>query len=397
MAFVRSRKRKSGTYWYVVDTVPVASQDGKTRWKKQTRAAGQGKDGREFAQEWAESLRKARRRLKAGLPPEQTRCRWTLGDLRERDLADARARGLVSLKRRRSHWDALTGIFGEDLNLDQLTPAALERYGRERMRRGRLMAGGNVRPVGPAAVNRDLRSVLSPALKLARRLWDESGYTGRPFADLPQLEERSHRRSPRPLTAAEAVRLVAAAWKVADRAPEPWRPSWRQDAAILELLLVTASRRGQILALRKDQIRGGILFFPAQKRGKERAFVLTPRVRAVLRHAGGSKGPWVFEGRHGGHRVEFRRFWQAATKAAGLPGLKPHDLRHTASHEALRRSRDIGAVQGLLGHATPAATQAVYLRLRPRRLMPLTFGGREVARDTLKNARPGRKGRQPRA
>ena len=395
MAYMRSRKRKGGTFWYVVDSTPVTGRDGKTRHVKTSRAAGEGREGREFAQEWVMALQRARRRQKAGLAPEQTACRWTLGTLRDRDLEDARSRGLASLARRSSHWENLIAVLGADTNLDRITPAVVGptgSYARERMR-----ASGRARPVGPAAVNRDLRSVLAPALKLARQLRDESGYSGRPFEDVPQLEERSKRRRPRALTPAEALRLLTAAWTEAHVGPRPWRPFWRQNAAIVELLLLTGSRRSQILGLRKDQVRGRSLIFPAQKGGQERTFVLTARVRDVLAQAGRSSGPFVFEGRAGGPRVEFRRFWLAATKRARLPGLKPHDLRHTAAHEALRRGRAIGAAQGLLGHSTPATTQKTYLQLRPRRLMPLSFGGPGVPRATLRNSGAGRKPRQPRA
>lgn len=225
MAWVRKRRLRGGTFYYVIDA-------------GQSRAAGEGEEGRQFAHEWAENVNRTRRRMSAGLPLEPGGCRWTLQTLKEHDMADAKNRGLVALKRRESHWVLLLAGFGAETNLDRITPAAIAAYIRWRLEHGRPMQSGDVRPVGPATVNRDLRSVLSPALKLARRLRDESHYSGRPFDDLPLLEERRRRRKPRILTAEEYWRLVETAWKLARGASKVWRAAWAQNAAIVELWVV---------------------------------------------------------------------------------------------------------------------------------------------------------------
>lgn len=379
MAWVRKRRLRTGTFYFVVDS-------------GRSRAAGKGEDGRQFANEWAENVNRARRRARAGMAPEPGGCRWTLRDLKDRDIADAHGRGLVALKRRESHWTLLLAGFGADTNLDQITPASIAAYVRWRQKRGKPMQSGKVRPVGPAAINRDLRSVLAPALKLARRLRDESGYAGRPFDDLPQLEERRTRRKPRVLTAEEYGNLVRAAWDLATEAPKRLRTSWEQNAAIIELWFLTASRFNQVLHLQREDVSDDGVRFPAQKRGSARVFRFEGfagrRVRELLRRQA-PDGPWVF-GRAGKPRVGMKGFWRLVTAAAKLPDLKPHDLRHTASREALRQGRGIVGVQGILGHATPGATERVYLTLYPESMLPVAFGGKAVARATEKNASPKR-------
>ena len=66
----------------------------------------------------------------------------------------------------------------------------------------------------------------------------------------------------------------------------------------------------------------------------------------------------VFPGRGGGvlRGSNFRnRHWLPATAAAGVPGLRFHDLRHVAGTLATVSGATIREVQARLGHASPAA------------------------------------------
>ena len=55
------------------------------------------------------------------------------------------------------------------------------------------------------------------------------------------------------------------------------------------------------------------------------------------------------------HGFRRRHFDQAAT-ALGLPGLVPHELRHTAASLAIASGANVKAVQSMLGHASAAMT-----------------------------------------
>ncbi|MDV2477238.1 site-specific integrase [Rhodococcus zopfii] len=73
----------------------------------------------------------------------------------------------------------------------------------------------------------------------------------------------------------------------------------------------------------------------------------------------------VFPGTEGGfmRRPRQRSWFRTAAKAAGVPELTPHDLRHTAASLAVSAGAHVKAVQRMLGHASAAMTLDVYADL----------------------------------
>lgn len=59
------------------------------------------------------------------------------------------------------------------------------------------------------------------------------------------------------------------------------------------------------------------------------------------------------------HNWRLRAF-RPATESAQLPGLHPHDLRHTAASLAIRSGADVKAVQRMLGHKSAVMTLDLY-------------------------------------
>ncbi|HEV7211922.1 MAG TPA: tyrosine-type recombinase/integrase, partial [Blastococcus sp.] len=51
-----------------------------------------------------------------------------------------------------------------------------------------------------------------------------------------------------------------------------------------------------------------------------------------------------------------RRSFDRAAAAIGLPGLVPHELRHTAASLAIAAGANVKGVQSMLGHASAAMT-----------------------------------------
>jgi len=79
--------------------------------------------------------------------------------------------------------------------------------------------------------------------------------------------------------------------------------------------------------------------------------------------AGKAPGDVVFTTRRGAvlRNLNFRRdVFDAAATAAGLEGLTPHELRHTAASLAVSAGANVKAVQRMLGHASAAMTLDVY-------------------------------------
>jgi integrase len=58
-----------------------------------------------------------------------------------------------------------------------------------------------------------------------------------------------------------------------------------------------------------------------------------------------------------------QRVWDPAVAAAGLTGLTPHDLRHTAAFLTIGSGASVKHVQRMLGHKDAAMTLSVYASL----------------------------------
>jgi integrase len=70
----------------------------------------------------------------------------------------------------------------------------------------------------------------------------------------------------------------------------------------------------------------------------------------ALRHPEG----WVFRAPGGGYlpRATFRRAWTPATEKAGMPGLRPHDLRHSHASLLVNAGVPVTDVRDRLGHGS---------------------------------------------
>jgi site-specific recombinase XerD len=67
--------------------------------------------------------------------------------------------------------------------------------------------------------------------------------------------------------------------------------------------------------------------------------------------------PWLFAGRDGKPLTTVKKAWATAIRRAGLPGLRIHDLRHSAASFMINAGVDLYAVGRVLGHADHRSTQ----------------------------------------
>lgn len=85
----------------------------------------------------------------------------------------------------------------------------------------------------------------------------------------------------------------------------------------------------------------------------------------------------------------FGRHWRQACEAAGVPGTRYHQLRHTFASTLLSRGVSVKAVASWLGHANPAVTLQVYAHLMPedpevaRRVLDDVFGAADRHEEAL--------------
>jgi integrase len=144
----------------------------------------------------------------------------------------------------------------------------------------------------------------------------------------------------------------------------------RQAADIIRLLLLTGARRGEVLMMRWADVdlTAGTWSKPASST-KQREFhevPLSAPARALLsdiqaqqaRQAAGLGLPtFVFPGvGNSGHIVQIKKSWRHICKAAGITGLRVHDLRHSYASQLVSGGASLPLIGALLGHANPSTT-----------------------------------------
>ncbi|MBF4766610.1 site-specific integrase [Nocardioides agariphilus] len=157
------------------------------------------------------------------------------------------------------------------------------------------------------------------------------------------------------------------------------------ELAALRVGRLDPQRRRALIIESVTQVQGHGMVWGTPKMHARRE-VPIPRFLAIELAAhieGKDPGELVFTGVRSGGPIRvstFRRgHFDAAAQAIGVPGLHPHELRHTAASLAIANGADVKVLQQMLGHASAAMTLDVYGHL---------FDGRldEVA-DALERAR----------
>lgn len=202
----------------------------------------------------------------------------------------------------------------------------------------------------------ETRKSYRSTLRVFYRWGIEAGHTKTSPADMLRTI-RVPAAMPRPTPAAVSANAFAAA---TDR-----------DRLILSLAAYAGLRRAEIASLRWDHVdSAGARLLIKGKGGKVRAVPLHPRLATQLeaeraRHAAGRHGSgyryngqvsaYVFPGQAGGH-ITPNALGKAASAALG-DGWGLHSLRHQFATRAYAGSRDLLALQTLLGHSKPETTR----------------------------------------
>jgi integrase len=133
----------------------------------------------------------------------------------------------------------------------------------------------------------------------------------------------------------------------------------------LWLALFTGARKGDVLAMRWDQLGAGKWTVPNRKKpDRPYSVALVPEAAAVLRSRQGNGSEWVFPSRgRTGHLATLKRRWKRFLKRAGLDGLRIHDLRRTLGSWQANRGVSLEFIAQSLGHRDLRSTR-VYARLQ---------------------------------
>ena len=162
---------------------------------------------------------------------------------------------------------------------------------------------------------------------------------------------RSVKRNPRPkLTRFLSREEICRLHRVLDRYGRA-RPSRVQQADVIRLLLLTGCRRGEILALRWQDVDGDTLTLVDAKTGARRVFLNTP-ARAILERQPRSASEYVFPSPldPGRPLSSNLRLWYSVRREAGIEDVRLHDLRHTFASHAVLQGVPLPVVSRLLGH-----------------------------------------------
>jgi integrase len=206
--------------------------------------------------------------------------------------------------------------------------------------------GNNKRTRGPSTANRYM-AVLSHVLSIAVREWE--------WLECNAARKLSKLREPRGrevfLSAEECERLLSACRAV----------DVRLHIVVL-IALSTGMRRSEILRLRRDQVdfTRGYLYLDDTKNRERRGVPLVGPAREALRawmDQLDSRLQLVFAGRTGRTPFDIRKLWYRARQDAGFPGVRIHDLRHSAASLLAKDGASLPEIGAILGHKSPAMTK----------------------------------------
>jgi integrase len=204
---------------------------------------------------------------------------------------------------------------------------------------------------GAHIANRSI-AVLSKMLNLAIRWGMRSDNPTRGIERNPEGKRKRY------LSGDELARLITALDAHADR----------QTADIIRLLLLTGARRGEALGARWADIdlKVGVWTKPGSttKQRTDHVAPLSPqavellaRIRAMQAGPHRPLGEHVFPGPGGtGHQADLKKGWASICKAAGITGLRVHDLRHSFASFLVSDGASLALIGALLGHSNPSTT-----------------------------------------
>ena len=186
--------------------------------------------------------------------------------------------------------------------------------------------------------------------------------------------------------------------RVRSQLPEAIRPvvtfayltGWRVHSEILSLQWRNVDMKAGILTLDPGSTKnkdgrtfpfGVMAELQTLLEGQRRATTKIENARDLI-------CPWVFH-RNGRRIKDFRKAWEQACEAAGVPGRIPHDFRRTAVRNLERAGVSRSMAMKLTGHRT----ESVYRRYAIVSEADLSEGARKLGALSLAGTKTGTTGR----
>jgi integrase len=203
-----------------------------------------------------------------------------------------------------------------------------------------------------------------------------------PAVEVPRNPEPGHERF---LSDPEIDRLktAVAAWRIGDERDSAERLAGKRDSAdMIILLLMTGSRRGEIVGMRRSQLDldAGVWDkpLPLTKQRRRHRVPLSPEAVELLRRRFAEREQGrvvamhddrVFPGNGVVDRLE--RDWRVIRASAGLNDVRIHDLRHSYASLLAGSGLSLPIIGALLGHSQ-AQTTLKYAHLADQPLRAAT-------------------------
>ena len=161
------------------------------------------------------------------------------------------------------------------------------------------------------------------------------------------------RKMERFLSEDEIARLAAALSAESNRTGNPY------PAAAIKLLLLTGGRRGEILGLQWQHVdfERQCLRLPDSKTGAKIMYLNAPALEVLAGLPRIESNPHVIPGKYEQAPIGgIDKVWFRVRAAAGLRGVRLHDLRHSFASMGVAGGLGLPIIGALLGHKHPTTT-----------------------------------------
>jgi integrase len=232
----------------------------------------------------------------------------------------------------------------------------------------------------------DRKAVANRSLALVSSIWnwaasrDEVSADKNPAKGLEHYPEKSSERflsSNELARLGDALRLAETTglpWNIDESKPGAKHIPKRQRAtkldphavAAIRLLILTGSRLREILHAKWDYVNWerGLLLLPDSKTGKKTVYLSAPALAVLGSLVRVEGNPYIIAGMssadrasgNDGYRADLQKPWAAVQRAAGLEGVRLHDLRHSFAATGAGSSLGLPMIGKLLGHSQPSTT-----------------------------------------
>jgi integrase len=129
--------------------------------------------------------------------------------------------------------------------------------------------------------------------------------------------------------------------------------------AAIRLLILTGARLREILHARWEHmdIERGVIFLVDSKTGRKPVYLSAAALEVLAGLPRIEGNPYIIPGEKAGQpKADLKKPWAAVCKAAGLEGVRLHDLRHSFASIGAGASMGLPVIGKLLGHSQAATT-----------------------------------------